>query len=275
MDLQKHGWRGKKTASSVMTIAEIHQQAAREQAQKTAAAAQSTRESMSRGGSRAGRQRDGHDWQTPQQPVRLPQRPADMSNLGKITTSGAAPTFAGPSSVFSKRGKAGAAATPPLSRQASTANMFSALNDAESAAAEPTPERKKLNLKPRSVPMPGEEKDGEDGEDAEEEEEGEVAEDEVEEEKAPAVMSEEAAKIKIASDMKELWGEKDMGGSRNPEDIAEYFKALPEERQSLLSIQLIDDAFRLSKYKDAEVIAKGLKFALEQQVATSDVLQKG
>lgn len=269
MDLQKHGWKSKKTQSSVMTIAEIHQQAAKEQAQKTAHAAQSSRESMSRGGSRAGRQRDGNDWQSVQQPVRLPQRPADMSNLGKITTSGAGPTFAGPSSVFSKRGKPNAA-TPPLSRQASTANMFSALNDAPEPAAEAAAERPKLNLKPRSVPMPGEEK-----EEGEEEEDEEAEEEEPEAEKSPAVMSEDAAKTKIASDMKELWGEKDMGGSRNPEDIVEYYKALPESRQQLLSLQLVDEAFRLSKYKDAEVIAKGLKLALAENVATVEVLKQG
>jgi translation initiation factor 4G len=271
MDLQKHHWKSKKTQSSVMTIAQIHQQAAKEQAAKAAHAAQSTRESMSRGGSRAGRQRND-EWQNVQQPARLPQRPADMSKLGNISTSQTAPTFAGPSSVFSKRGKP-AVATPPLSRQTSTANMFSALNDAAEPAAEAAPERKRLVLQPRSVPAPGEEADGAE---AGEVEEGEEEEEEAEEApKSLAGMSEEAAKTKIASDMKELWGEKDQGGSRNPDDIVEYFKALPEERQPLLSAQLIDEAFRLSKLKDADIIARGLKLSLEQNVATVEVLKKG
>lgn len=272
-ELRKAGWKSKKTQSSVMTIAQIHQQAAKEQAQK-AAQAQSSRESISRGGSRAGRQRDNNEWSV-QQPARLPQRPMDTSGLGKISSSGAAPTFAGPASVFSKRGKANAA-TPPISRQASQANMFSALNEAAEPAAEPTPERKKLNLKPRTKPMPGEgEGEAEAEAEAEEEEDEEPEEEESAEPSAPAGMSEEAAKTKIASDMKELWGEKDQGGSRNPDDIAEYYKALPAERQPLLSIQLVDDAFRLSKVKDAEVVANGLKAALAQSVATLDVLKRG
>jgi translation initiation factor 4G len=50
---------------------------------------------------------------------------------------------------------------------------------------------------------------------------------------------------------------------------------LPEERQPLLSAQLIDEAFRLSKLKDADIIARGLKLSLEQNVATVEVLKKG
>lgn len=254
VDLRRNKWHSKKTG--VMTIAEIHAQAAKEQAQKSAQAAQSSREAISRGGSRAGRSRQD-EWQ--QTPARLPQRPIDTSKLGSLSSSGAAPSFAAPTSIFGKNRKANIV-TPPMSRQPSSANMFNVLND--------EPERKKLNLAPRTVPVEGEA----------EPEEPEAEEPEPEPEAAATAagpMSEEAAKTKIASDMKELWGEKDQGGSRNPDDIVEYYKALPEERQSLLSVQLIDDVFRLSKPKDAEIVAKGLKLALEQNAATLEVLKKG
>lgn len=259
-----------------MTIAEIHQHAAREQAQKSAAAAQSTRDSISRGGSRAGHaRREPGEWQAvAPSSVRPLQRPTDFSGIGRNLSSStmpSAPTF-GPSSVFTKK-KGLPGATPPLSRQTSTVNMFSAL-EAEPTVADTStdaPQRKKLSLAPRTVPIPGQE-----GEDQAEEsgEEATASEDEV----ATPVetsMSETAVKAKIDSDMKELWGEKDAGGSRNPQDIVEYFRALPEERRGMLSERLVEDVFRIAKPKDAEVVSKGWKASLEEGVANVDNLKRG
>ncbi|WWD17169.1 hypothetical protein CI109_101607 [Kwoniella shandongensis] len=282
MDLRRSKWHSRNKQAGVMTIAEIHQQAAQE---KAAASAQVSQQSISRGGSRTGHaRRDGPqpgEWQSVSTGPRI-ARPADFSGIGRnISSSGmpAAPTF-GPSSVFARKGKPGAAGsvTPPLSRQPSSANMFSALNEATEGApterrpsadaGEPAPQRKRLNLAPRTKPLPG---DGEEKEDDEEEaESGDEADAPVE----SGEMSEDAAKSKIALDMKELWGEKDQGGSRSPDDIAEYFKALPEARRPLLAERLAEDVFRIAKLKDAEVVAKGWKVSLEQGAATLDQLKQ-
>ncbi|ORY32813.1 hypothetical protein BCR39DRAFT_521719 [Naematelia encephala] len=288
MDQRKAGWKSRNQQAGVMTIAEIHQQAAREQAEKTAAV-NASRDSISRGGSRAGhtRGRDGPgpgEWQAvgANAGPRPLQRPTDFSNIGRNLSSAgipSAPTFGVPSSVFAKRKPGPGGATPPLSRQASVANIsanpFSALGDEAGEAApgerresqdESGPQRKRLNLAPRTKPLPGQD----DEEDVE-------AEHEAEEVATPAeatIMGESAAKSKIDSDMKELWGEKDVGGSRNPEDIVEYFRALPEERHLLLSTRLVNDVFRISKYKEAEVVGKGWSKALEQGVVTQENLKK-
>jgi len=272
--LRRQKWASKKTQGSVMTIAEIHQQAAREQAEKSAAAAQSSRESMSRGGSRAGGRRDAQpgEWQSVAPTARVAPR-ADFTNLGRgVSSSGSAGPNFGPKSVFAQgKGKLAGTTTPPtLSRQTSTTNMFSALDAIEQPASEDRrgsaeePQRRKLNLAPRTKSISGE--DGE--ESGEEEEEASTPVD------SSAPMSADKAKTKIESDMKELWGEKDAGGSRNPDDVVEYFRALPEQHQPLLAARLTADVFRISKIKDAEVVAKAWTQAIDGAV-TKDILIKG
>ena len=276
-----------------MTIAEVHQQAAREQTEKAAAAAQSARESISRGGSRAGHaRRDGPgpgEWQSVAAGPRPLQRPTDFSNIGRnISSSGSAnPISFGLSSVFSKNRKSGAAGvvTPPLSRQASTSNMFGILRDEPADAAtarrasadvpsDVGPQRKKLSLAPRTKPLPGEEGEGLGEVDGAEDEA--ASEDEVSTPAEASVgMSAHAAKTKIASDMEELWGEKDVGGSRNPEDIVEYFKALPDDHRPALAERLVEAVFRIAKLKDAEVVGKGWSAAWEQGFATTEILKHG
>jgi translation initiation factor 4G len=280
-DLRAQGWHSKKAGNTVMTIAEVHKQAAQEQARK-AAQANASRESISRGGSKTGHRRDAPgEWQSVAPTARLPQRPVDASRMGGLSTGAGAPSF-GPSSVFTNRKKGGAATPPSLSRQQSSANMFSALGQDEAAApveAAEQPQRKRLNLKPRTKPMPGEdggEEGGEEGEEEEGEGEGE-GEDEAEEpevEAAPAKMGEQGAKTKIDLDMKELWGEKDQGGHRNADEIVEYFKALPEEHHGLLAERLFSEIFRISKIPDAEVVAKGLAKAKEAGIPVA-VLRRG
>ncbi|KAL0253970.1 hypothetical protein I308_101349 [Cryptococcus tetragattii IND107] len=274
-DLRKDGWKSRKNQSGVMTIAEIHEQNAKE---KNAAAA-AARESLSRGGSRSGNRRDGAqpgEWQSVSSNPRSISRPTDFSNIGRnISSSSVTPSF-GPSSVFANRkGKAAAASgTPsPISRP-SSANMFSALHDAHESESpterrtsvdegEAAPQRKKLNLAPRTKPLAAEDDGREEGEEAQSEEEA-----------AGTALSEGDIKSKIDLDMKELWGDKDQGGSRNPSDVAEYFSSLPESCRPLLATRLLDDLFRISKLKDAEVVAKGWKVSLEQQAVSSEVLKQ-
>lgn len=278
--MRKHGWKSKKNQTSVMTIAQIHEQNAKE---KSAAATAVSKESISRGGSRSGRDRhEGFqpgEWQSVSAGPRSLNRPTDFSNMGRnISSGGTAPSF-GPTSIFNTRkGKAGTPTnvTPPMSRQPSSANMFSALNDTQendpvsaerrtsTDNGESAPQRKRLNLAPRTKPIEGEGENKDEG--ADEELHGDRVDDHE--------LSEEEAKAKIDLDMKELWGEKDQGGSRNPEDIADYFSALPVSRRPLLAERLLNDIFRISRLKDAEIVAKGWKTALLQQSVSADVLRQ-
>lgn len=274
-DLRREGWKSRKNQSGVMTIAEIHEQNAKE---KNAAAA-AARESLSRGGSRSGNRRDGTqpgEWQSVSSNPRSISRPTDFSNIGRnISSSSVTPSF-GPSSVFANRkGKPATASNAPSpTSRPSSANMFSALHEAHESESpaerrtstddgEAAPQRKKLNLAPRTKPLAAEDDSREEGEEAQ-----------FEEEAAGTELSEGDIKSKIDLDMKELWGDKDQGGSRNPADVAEYFSSLPESRRSLLATRLLDDLFRISKLKDAEVVAKGWKVSLEQQAVSSEVLKQ-
>jgi translation initiation factor 4G len=201
--------------------------------------------------------------------------------MGRLNSTNNVPNFQ-PQSAFGKNKRNGPnASTPPISRQPSQANIananaFALLHDTEAAeSTEAAPQRKKLNLAPRTKPVAGEEGEGE----GEAEQTGESGSGESDEEiHTPAqssVMTESAALAKIKLDVAELWGEKGSGGSRNPEDIVHYFKALPEPRRPLLATQLFDDVFRLSKLKDAQIIGKGLGLALDEGVAGKDVLITG
>jgi len=277
-DLRAANWKGAKATTSVKTIAEIHQEAAKEQAQKSAAAQQS----MSRPGSRPGQPRAG-DWQTaPSQAPR--QRPTDFSGMGRLNSSNnGAPTFQ-PQSAFGRNKRGGAnASTPPISRQPSQANIavtnanpFALLHDSEAAeSSEAAPQRKKLNLAPRTKPVSGDEAEGDEPE-GENQQTGESeSEDEVTTPVQSSEMTETAALAKIKIDMSELWGEKGTSGSRNPEDIVHYYRALPEPRRPLLTTQLFEDVFRLAKLKDAQIIAKGLSAAVKDGVVDKDSVRTG
>ncbi|EIW70435.1 hypothetical protein TREMEDRAFT_38178 [Tremella mesenterica DSM 1558] len=271
-DLRRSGWQSRKPQSSVMTIAEVHEQAAREQAEKSAAL---SRDAISRGGSRAGGRRDGPqtgEWQNV--PTgRPPQRPTDFSNLGKLSsqTMPNAPSFTGPSGIFARKGKT-SLVTPPMSRQASTAdlsNKFNVLSGEAADKAEPKqeePQRKKITLKPRTKPMPNEEAEA--GEVKDEAKEMETTSDE------ESGMSEQQALDKIELDMKELWGDKGLIGTRNPSDIVEYFRALPTQHHLLLATRLLDHLFRTQKTKDGEIIASGWKKSIEERVISPELLLK-
>lgn len=134
-------------------------------------------------------------------------------------------------------------------------------------------------MQPRTKPLPGEEggeEDAEEGaEDAEDAEDEAATPGDEQNEPTSSVMSIDKVKTKIDADMKELWGEKDLGGSRNPDDIVEYLRALPEGHRHFLTERLAEDVFRISKYKDAEVVARGWTQALADGVVSKEVLVQG
>jgi translation initiation factor 4G len=62
----------------------------------------------------------------------------------------------------------------------------------------------------------------------------------------------------------ELWGHNDKGGTRNPLDILAYFESLDTAGRAAMTSRMVEDAFRLGKLSDTEVIARGLSFARER-----------
>jgi translation initiation factor 4G len=223
----------------------------------------------SRGGSRRGQERGGFgghggdNWTNVSN--KLPAKPADMSAFGKIQ-AGAGPTSFGPNSIFGKKkgGKASGDTTPPLISRTPSSNMFSALEGHDNAADPASPptdgapqQRKRLQLTPRTVDLdqPSTETTATD-----------VAEDA---EGNSEELSEEAIDRKIKNDVEELWGIKDIGGTRKPSDVAEYFESLPESARVKLAKKLVDDVFRIAKQKDTDVVVEGFKLAVEQDVLTA------
>src|SRR5258708_28718752 len=182
---------------------------------------------MAGGGSRRGGERtefgpDGWSVAGSNASSRPPQTKAgDLSKFGTFSSkTGPAPATFGPSKAFSKRDGKGVD-TPVLSRQTSSANMFSALNSEVAAENPPTssssrapsrkpsldlgpggvPEttgRKRLILQPRTVPQESEEAAVE----ADVVVDAEVA----TEKETPAVaMTVAQADARIEEDVKEFW----------------------------------------------------------------------
>lgn len=256
-----------------MTIEEVHKQAAKEQADAARASANAVREgNMSRGGSKRGGERGGaggygnlptagNQWQSVGN--RPPAKIADMTGFGNIKIGGGPSSF-GPSWAFGKNKSKTGEATPPISRTASRANMFSALENADSGElsageeqqpAEEQPQRKKLNLAPRSVAAnPASAPEAEADAEAESKPKGTVEDNE----------------RRIRADLAEFWGEKGTVGTRNTEDLVAYFKALNEEGRAAMSKQLVDDVFRLAKMDDTKLVADGLEKAIASDVLTKE-----
>ncbi|KAJ9123516.1 hypothetical protein QFC24_003730 [Naganishia onofrii] len=271
MELQRNKWqeRNAKGPTGAMTIDQVHAQARQEAEANRVAAASAMSRNESRGGSRRGQERGGFgghggdNWTNVSN--KLPAKPADMSAFGKIQ-AGAGPTSFGPNSIFGKKkgGKASGDTTPPLISRTPSSNMFSALEGHDNAADPASPptdgapqQRKRLQLTPRTVDLdqPSTETTVTD-----------VAEDA---EGNSEELSEEAIDRKIKNDVEELWGIKDIGGTRKPSDVAEYFESLPESARVKLAKKLVDDVFRIAKQKDTDVVVEGFKLAVEQDVLTA------
>ncbi|KZT58709.1 ARM repeat-containing protein [Calocera cornea HHB12733] len=253
---EKFNWepRKKSAGQGPMTIAEVHQAALREEAQKEA---DKQRQAMSRGGSRRGDPRDyGHDgWQNVQGgPPARPAPPAkagDLSKFGNISKPSGPIGGFGPSNVFKKADAKNA--RPEAPAPPTRTNMFNVLGGADApveaeAAAPKAPSRKpsvdlaagasaadagsgrkKLKLLPRSIPLKDEDSAPPSAVDSVDE--------------APS-MSEEKAKAKIDEDLQEFWQVGDV------EEAANYFKDLPSNYHEQLIDKFVSDA--LNK-KDADI----------------------
>ncbi|KAI6120363.1 hypothetical protein EV401DRAFT_2089060 [Pisolithus croceorrhizus] len=250
IELRDRKWQPRNVVNAPTTLAAVHEAAAKEKAAQENQAFQ-RQFSMSRGGSRRGAERnaepapDGWAVAGGSQP-RPPSKAGDLSHFGKI--SKAAPMVMGPSSVFAgkKDNK-----RESLTRTNSSSNMFSMLSQntelviepkpsrapsrrpsTDLDKPEPVPQRRKLQLLPRSIPAPGETPPPT----SEDEPEG-----------SPATqMSEEDAKKKIDEDVKEFFA------VRNLDEADAYFTALTEDHRFRLVDKLVSSALE-GKEADARL----------------------
>ncbi|KAJ3511777.1 hypothetical protein NLJ89_g3905 [Agrocybe chaxingu] len=270
IELRERKWVARTAVAAPATIAQIHEAAAKEKAaqEKEAYARQI---SMSRGGSRRGGDRgdfpqvgpDGWAVAGSGSAPRPPPKAGDLSNFGKISKVGPPTTF-GPSSVFA--GKKGAEKRESISRTASNSNMFSMLSSQSAETSEPKPaepQRKRLILQPRSKPV--ESSEAAETTSPAHESEGSSSDDE-----APAApeMTEEAAKKKIAEDLKEFFG------VRNLDEAEVYFTDLPTQHHHKLVDKLVSTAVE-SKEADARLVADFFTRAVERELCTPQAFEEG
>lgn len=264
LELRERRWIPRNAAAAPTTIAQVHENAAKEKAASDKETLQ-RQSGMSRTSSNRGRGRGPQEFEPDGWAVAGAPRPqpkaGDLSKFGQIQKP-AAMSF-GPASVFSK-GK-DSKREQPISRSSSSSNMFSMLQQAESAAetkASEPPQRRKLVLQPRTVPK--EEGDSapaaagsEDGSDTEEAPDA-----------AGAEMSDEDAKKKIDEDIKELFA------VRSLDEAEVYFTALPTKHHHTLIDKLVTKAVE-SKATDAELVANFFERAASKGLASSESFQSG
>jgi len=202
--------------------------------------------------------------------ARPPPKAGDLSQFGKI--SKAAPMVMGPSSVFIKKDNK----RDSLSRTSSSSNMFSMLSQnpelavdaiakssrppsrkpsvdlGQGGAPEP-PQRKKLQLLPRSKPTSTEETPPPASED---------------EPEVPVQMTETDAKKKIDEDVKEFFA------VRNMEEADVYFTNLADEHRFHLVDRLVGSALE-SKEADAVLVSEFFAQAASKGQCTSEVFEAG
>ncbi|EAU91617.1 eukaryotic initiation factor 4F subunit P130 [Coprinopsis cinerea okayama7 len=258
IELRERKWVARNAVAAPTTLAQVHQNAAKEAAQEKESmqrAMTMSRTSSNRGRGRAtDEQPDG--WAVAgSRPVST--KAGDLSNFGKI--SKAQPMTFGPSSVFSKKDK-----RESLSRSSSSSNMFSMLQNAEvNPEPKPEPQRKRLALLPRTLPKPDEANTNASGRDR-----SESGSEEEEEEKAAPEMSETDAKNKIDEDSKELFG------VRNLDEAEVYFTALPAKYHHKLVDKLVSKAVE-SKMTDAELVASLFERASKKQLCSPSAFEEG
>ncbi|CAO1637043.1 unnamed protein product [Parajaminaea phylloscopi] len=279
IEMRGAGWKGKQEAAGPKSIAQIHEDAAKQKQQAEAElAARSRGGPPSRGGSRRGQQRG--DFPGPGQavgpdgwtsvggapPPPRPTRAGDMSAFGKIERSGSGRPLSlgmGPNSFFAKKQqKSSEDGSKPPSRTSSSANMFEMLGQAENEQGQSSgrasggaSERPQLNLAPRTKPLPqangttgsaseGAE-DGDDQDDDEEEGEGD-GEDEDEE---PKELDDSAASRKISEDVKEFFQVKSV------EEGLVAMKSLPTSRRGQFVAAIIETVLN-KKEDDVRLVGK-------------------
>ncbi|KAJ3737530.1 ARM repeat-containing protein [Lentinula guzmanii] len=218
IELRERKWQSRNAVAAPTTIAKIHKAAAKKKA--TADKEAYTRQiSMSRGGSRRGGERNDHQasadgWTVNGSIPRSPAKVGDLSRFGQIS-KGASITF-GPNSLFAGKKESKRESLP---RTNSNANMFQMLQNVEAAevanktsrppsqkpsvdlgpggAPEPAPQRKRLNLLPRTKPV--------DQDSTTQQGSGSDSKDEAMDEPEQEI-SEAEAKKKISEDVKEFFG---------------------------------------------------------------------
>jgi len=253
--------------------------------------------SMSRGGSRRGGNRDVSEAPHPEgwsvagstAPARQPPKAGDLSQFGKINK--ATPMTFGPGSVFAgKKGADPKNRDPPMTRTPSTSsNMFSMLQNSDAAAEPPTskgsrppsrkpsvdlgagsapelvPQRKRLQLLPRSKPVGEESKVStpavsEAGSD--DEAGGETG------THTPATMSEAEAKAKIDEDTKEFFA------IRMLDEAESYFSSLPSEHRHLLVDTLVTKSIDM-KEPDVTLVSDLFVRVREKDLCSPAVFEEG
>ncbi|EKM53380.1 uncharacterized protein PHACADRAFT_259721 [Phanerochaete carnosa HHB-10118-sp] len=283
LELRERKWIPRNQAAAPTTLAAVHELAAKEKANVEKEQYQRTL-SMSRGGSRRGGERGepqvGPDgWAVAGGSTRsVPPKAGDLSNFGKISKP-ATMTF-GPSSVFAGK-KEGKRDSTPIPRQGS-ANMFSMLGNSEisvegppaskgsrppsrkpsidlgsGGAPEVAPQRRKLNLLPRTVSKPD---DTPAGSTVPSEDEGGDA--------APSQMSDEEVKARIAEDTKEFFSIRDL------EEAEVYFTKLPVEHRHKLVDKLVSFALE-SKESDVTLVSDLFARAVAKNLASPATFEQG
>lgn len=293
IELRQQKWKPRHDNAAPKTIAQIHEDAAKAKAE--AEAEQYARQSgrgmggpVSRGGSRRGQQRGDYGgavgvdgWSTVggNQPPPPPRqaKAGDLSGFGKgIDRSSTAgkPFAVGPQSVFAKKNQRGSEdGSNPPSRTNSTTNMFSLLNQqsgneggdgaAGQAADDGASARPKLNLAPRTKPLP--ESSAADDKKAEGEEEAKL---DSGAEADEADISDEEAKRKITNDVKEFLEIKDISEGRMA------LESLPSKRRHEFLSSIADVA--LNKHEDeVRLVGELLASSRKEGLLVDEMVEQG
>ncbi|KAH7096849.1 ARM repeat-containing protein [Auriculariales sp. MPI-PUGE-AT-0066] len=291
IELRHRNWIPRNAVAAPTTIAAVHDQAAKEKAEKERETL-TRMNTMSRGGSRRGDNRSeygsqvGADgWSTPA--GRAPSaKVGDLSQFGKISkATPGVPTSLGPSSVFVGK-KAVEKREPSSLSRASSSNPFAALteNPGANAADAPIPSRsrktsvdfgsggsdvgggrRKLQLLPRSKPLEEVKAD-------EKAETPDGSDDDVaspDEDTPPKkVMSEAEVKQQVTNDTKEFFA------IRKLDEAEQYFESLPDDQR----YRMVDSVFgKALEGKDADATLAGDLFGkvFDAGKLTTEDLEKG
>lgn len=297
IELRERKWIPRNAVAAPTTIAQVHEFAAKEKADKEKDAYMRQNTSMSRGGSRRGGNRDTAEASHPDgwsvagsgAPPRQLPKAGDLSQFGKISKT--TQLSFGPASVFSgKKGTDSKSRDPPISRTPSTSsNMFSMLQSTDTvvdpptskssrppsrkpsvdlaagAPPDPAPQRRRLQLLPRSKPKGEESKPStpavsEDGSDDEGAEETGAP--------TPAGMSEAEAKAKIEEDTKEFFG------VRMLDEAESYFSSLPTEHRYWLVDALVMKSIEM-KERDVTLVGDLFVRVREKDLCSPGVFEEG
>ncbi|KAJ3748602.1 armadillo-type protein [Lentinula detonsa] len=259
IELRERKWQSRNAVPAPTTIAKVHEALAAKKKATADKEAYTRQISMSRGGSRrGGEERIDHQasadrWTVSGSTPRPPAKVGDLSRFGQLS-KGAPMTF-GPNSVFAGKKES---KRKSLSRTNSSANMFQMLQNVEAAevatkmsrppsrkpsvdlgpggAPEPAPQRKRLNLLPRTKP------------------EQEI--------------SEAEAKKKISEDMKEFFG------VRNINEAEVYFEKLPSHHHHSLVDKLITHAIE-SKEADARLVGDLFQRVTSKKLCSPSAFEEG